>query len=45
MNVYSKVNRAVATEKTGKAPIKVMWMDHNKGSKNKSKIRSRLVAK
>ena len=44
MNVYSRVNRAVATEITGKAPIKVIWVDHNKGSKDKPDIRSRLVA-
>ena len=45
MNVYTKVSRAVATERTGKAPIKVMRVDHNKGSKDKPEIRSRLVAK
>jgi hypothetical protein len=45
MNVYSKVNRSVGVEKTGKAPIKVMWVDHNKGTKDKPEIRSRLVAK
>ena len=45
MNVYTKVSRAVATERTGKAPIKVMWVDHNKGTQEKPEIRSRLVAK
>jgi hypothetical protein len=45
MNVYTKVSRALALEKSGKSPIKVMWVDHNKGTKEKPEIRSRLVAK
>jgi hypothetical protein len=45
MNVYSKVSKAVCVERTGKAPIKVMWVDHNKGTNDKPEIRSRLVAK
>lgn len=30
MNVYSKVDRRMAYEKTGKALIKMRWVDHNK---------------
>ena len=45
MNVYTKVDRRKAYEKTGKAPIKVRWVDHNKGTDDKPMIRSRLVAK
>ena len=45
MKVYSKVLRSMAWEKTGKAPIKVKWVDHNKGTAECPQIRSRLVAK
>ena len=45
MKVYKKVPRRIAYEKTGRAPIKVKWVDHNKGTAEKPEIRSRLVAK
>ena len=45
MRVYTKVSKKFAFEKTGKAPLKVRWVDHNKGTAEKPNIRSRLVAK
>ena len=45
MKVYTKISRQWATSKTGKAPIKVRWVDHNKGTAERPMIRSRLVAK
>ena len=45
MKVYTKVSRQWATSKTGKAPIKVRWVDHNKGTAERPMITSRLVAK
>ena len=45
MKVYTKVDRSVAFSKTGRAPIKVRWVDHNKGTDEEPMIRSRLVAK
>ena len=45
MTVYTKVDRSMAFTKTGRAPIKVRWVDHNKGSDEEPMIRSRLVAK
>jgi hypothetical protein len=43
--VYKKVKRGIAWEATGKAPIKVRWVDVNKGDKTHPEYRSRLVAK
>ena len=40
MKVSKKVTRAVAFGKTGKSPIKVMWVDHNKGTTERPEIRS-----
>ena len=45
MKVYTKVHRREAYGVTGKPPIKVRWVDVNKGSKEVPEIRSRLVAK
>ena len=43
--VYEKVNIAECHEKTGKAPIRVRWLDINKGDEKNKEYRSRLVAK
>lgn len=45
MEVYPKVPWRDATDATGKPPIKVRWVDVNKGSKEMPEVRSRLVAK
>ena len=43
--VYDKVSRAECLEKTGKNPIKVRWVETNKGfGKEEDNHRSRLVA-
>ena len=43
--VYDKVSRAECVEKTGKNPIKVRWVDTNKGlGQEEDNYRSRLVA-
>ena len=42
--IYIKVPRAKCFEKTGKAPIRVRWVDVNKGDENEPNYRSRLVA-
>ena len=44
-NVYEKVPTAECHQKTGKAPIRVKWMDINKGDEINKEYRSRLVAK
>ena len=45
MKVYTKVPWKEAIETTGKAPIKVRWVDVNKGTQDAPDIRPRLVAK
>ena len=42
--VYKKVPVAVCWERTGKAPIRVKWVDINKGDEEHPDYRSRLVA-
>ena len=44
-NVYEKVPLEECHQKTGKAPIKVKWVDINKGDEINKEYRSRLVAK
>ena len=44
-NVYNKVPLSKCWEATGKAPIRVRWVDVNKGDKIHPDYRSRLVAK
>ena len=44
MKVYEKVPRSQAYQAAGKAPIKVCWVDTNKGCATKPNYRSRLVA-
>ena len=44
MKVYEKVKRERALEEAGKTPIKVRWVDTNKGTSTKPNYRSRLVA-
>ncbi len=43
--VYRKVPIEQCVKRTGKHPIKVRWVDINKGDKRRPKYRSRLVAK
>ena len=43
--VYTKVPKSQCWKRTGKAPIPVRWIDHNKGDKTRPNYRSRLVAK
>jgi hypothetical protein len=43
--VYEKVPLKQCMERTGKAPIKVRWVDINKGDDVNWEYRSRLVAK
>ena len=43
--VYRKVPLKECWDKTGKAPIKIRWVDINKGDKVHPEYRSRLVAK
>eukprot|EP00973_Karenia_brevis_P014279 1945027-Karenia_brevis.AAC.1 len=46
MGVYEKVKIEEAYERTGKAPIKLRWIDTNKSNdENEPNYRSRLVAK
>jgi hypothetical protein len=42
--VYEKVDMEECWEKTGKAPIRVRWLDINKGDEKNKEYRSRLVA-
>ena len=42
--VYEKVKRAVCYGRTGRAPVKVRWVDVNKGDEQNPDYRSRLVA-
>ena len=42
--VYQKVPRAQCFARTGKPPIRVKWVDVNKGDEVQPEIRSRLVA-
>ena len=42
--VYVKVPRQQCIDQTGKAPIKVRWLDINKGDEFRPECRSRLVA-
>ena len=44
-NVYEKVPLEECHQRTGKAPIKVKWVDINKGDEINKEYRSRLVAK
>ena len=44
MQIYYKVDGREAYEVTGKPPIRVRWVDTNKGSKEEPNIRCRLVA-
>ncbi len=43
--VYTKVDVQECWDETGKGPIGVRWIDVNKGDKDHTKYRSRLVAK
>ena len=45
MNVYEKRPTEECFEKTKGPPIKVRWVDHNKGERHNVNVRSRLVAK
>ena len=45
MNAYEKRPIVECFEKTKKPPIKVKWIDHNKGDRQSVNVRSRLVAK
>merc|ERR1712001_130058 len=42
--VYEKILRTVSYERTGRAPVKVRWVDVNKGDEQHPDYRSRLVA-
>ena len=42
--VYDKVREEECWEHTGKAPIRVRWIDINKGDEKNKEYRSRLVA-
>ena len=42
--VYEKVWRTTCYGRTGKAPVKVRWVDVNKGDEQNPEYRSRLVA-
>ena len=42
--VYQKVPVEEAWKKTGKSPIRVKWVDVNKGDDDNPEYRSRLVA-
>ena len=42
--VYDKVKEEECWEKTGKAPIRVRWLDINKGDEKNKDYRSRLAA-
>ena len=44
-NVYVKVPISECYQNTGKYPIKVKWVDINKGDEINKEYRSRLVAK
>ena len=45
MQVWVKVDRDQCTRDTGKPPIKLRWVDINKGDEGKPNHRSRIVAK
>ena len=42
--VYDKVSRTVCYAKTGRSPVRVRWVDVNKGDEQNPDYRSRLVA-
>ena len=42
--VYEKVKRAACYERAGRAPVKVRWVDVNKGDEQNPDYQSRLVA-
>ena len=44
MRVWVKVDRDQCFRETGKAPIKLRWVDVNKGDANEPNYRSRIVA-
>ena len=43
MGVYEKVPLSECFEVTGRPPVSVRWIDHNKGDKSRPLYRSRLV--
>ena len=43
--VYTKTELSECWKETGKAPVKVRWIDINKGDSENPDYRSRLVAK
>ena len=45
MEVWIKVDREQCYKETGKPPIKLRWVDINKGDEGKPNHRSRIVAK
>ena len=45
MGLYKKVNESECWKQTGRPPIKVRWIDVNKGDTKEPNYRSRLVAK
>ena len=45
LGAYIRVPVRQCIERTGKKPIQVRWIDHNKGDKDRPNIRCRLVAK
>ena len=45
MKVWVKVDREQCLRETGRPPIKLRWVDINKGDENKPNHRSRIVAK
>ena len=45
MGVYKVVPIQKCWDETGKAPIGIRWVDHDKGSGNFRNYRCRLVAK
>ena len=45
MNAYEKRPFEEVFEKTKKPPIKVKWVDHNRGDRHNVNVRSRVVAK
>ena len=45
MKVWVKVDRDQCLKETGRPPIKLRWVDVNKGDVNKPNYRSRIVAK
>ena len=45
MDVYEKRSMEECLEKPQKPPIKVKWVDRNKGDRQHMNVRSRLVVK